>query len=689
MTANGSIASPALPAPSAQPVTPVRQLRADIQGLRMVAVVIVLVFHLAPGILPGGFVGVDVFFVISGYLITSIIAAERAATGSFRVRRFFARRARRLVPLAGAVVSATMAAAFVFLPSTAWEQVGRDALASVLQLENWNLVVAKADYLHPGHGPSVLQNFWSLSVEWQDYLVWALILGILLSRAVRAPRVATWTLVALTALSLGASVVITSGHPGLAYFGTPTRLWEFGAGALAATWHPSLIRRLHRELVGWAGIAAILLSAVVFTSTTPFPGIAAALPVAGTVAILISGGVDGPASWSRLLGRRGAVYLGDRSYAIYLWHWPVLILIEWISGRAGGVKIAILACAVTLALAVVTTRLIERPVRASSHPRRVAMALVIWMALPLVLGGSAVAQAASARAALNQPADPAHPGAAALAGHPDDVEGSGPIAPSLQAVAADYGPAGVGDRCLHVVALPVSCTFGDLASDRLVVLTGDSHAWQWIPALELLGKRYGFRVETLVRPSCPLAPTGVDIPGIGDDGSCGAWRVAAVSRILSEHPMAVIVGGLTPAGYEGIDYHVAPFPDFIAGYRALWQTFAGARIPVVMMRDVPYFAVDVPQCVAGNPTHPADCREPRSRVLDAYPDPLVAATGPGAHLIDLTDSICLPTVCPAVAGNVLVYRDRDHLTATYVRTLAPMLWAQLTAMPPFDGQPVG
>lgn len=649
----------------------------------MIAVAIVLVFHLWPGALPGGFVGVDVFFVISGYLITRIIVTEVATTGTFRAGRFFVKRARRLLPMSGLVISTAMAAGFLILPATEWERLGRDALASALQFENWSLVAAKTDYLHPSQGISVLQNFWSLSVEWQDYVVWALIFGILLSRVARGRRFTRSLLLGLTGVSFAASVIITASHPGLAYFGTSTRLWEFGAGALASMWVPSIGSRLHRELLGWGGIAAIVLGAVLFNSATPFPGAAAALPVTGAAAILLAGEGRGPLSWAWLLGRAVPVFLGDRSYAIYLWHWPVLILIERTADRASSATISIVACALTLALAIITTRIVERPVRSSHRPRRVAAALVVWMLLPLLLGGGAVAQAANARSALSEPSDSAHPGAAALAGAPGRLTGSGPIAPAPQAAAADYGPAGTNDRCLLAVATPVSCTFGDLTSSRLVVLTGDSHAWQWISSLDLIGKREGFRVETLVRPSCPLAPTRVDIPGVGDDGTCAVWRTATISRIVSEHPIAVIVGGLTPAGYEVIDYHVQSVHDFIAGYRATWQTFADAQIPVVAMRDVPYFSRDVPQCVASNLKDPASCDERRESVLDAYPDPLVAATAPGVRLIDLADSICRPAVCPAVVGNVLVYRDRDHLTATYVRSLSPMFWTQLAKTAPW------
>jgi peptidoglycan/LPS O-acetylase OafA/YrhL len=626
-------------------------------------------YHLVPEAIPAGFVGVDVFFVLSGFLITGLLLGPRDAPTP-RLGPFLARRARRLLPAAGLVITATILVGLLVLSATRRGALALESIASSLQVENWLLAFTRAEYSAAEiAGP--LQHFWSLSIEWQTYVIWMGLFAVAAATGRHRRRVALGGAVAITALSLVLTLASGALDADLRYFATPLRLWEFGAGAILA-FLPAVSRsRPTREVLAAVGLATVVAAAFLL-DVADHPGVFALIPAWGAVALLEAGRSGSLGVGGRILAAAPLRIVGDHSYAIYLWHWPVLVMVLAAPGTPGIGAVVVLA--VTAVLAYVTTRWVENPVRRLPLRRAMVMAAAatlvpVLIAMPILVGLNALRAAAP---------DPDHPGALAIdpvvAAQLPDV----PLIPDVSVAGDDRGDAGPDRRCLTPESTPVVCAFGDLSAERVIVVVGDSHAWQWVATLDVFGARHGWRVESLVRPSCPLAPTAVDIPGVGDDGECAAWRENALQLLERERPDLVLTTGLTPAGYETIDYHVADAATFARGYVDVWRRLAAAGIDVAAIRDTPYFPVDVPECVAATLDAPEVCDQSRFDVLDSIEDPLIAAAAAsGVGLVDLTDWICLPTICAVVVGNVLVYRDRHHLTATYAQTLEPAMTARL------------
>ncbi|WP_104530947.1 acyltransferase family protein [Streptomyces specialis] len=349
----------------------------------------------------GGYVGVDVFFVISGFLITSLLLRELAATGSVSVRGFYARRALRLLPASSLVVVVTLGGAWLFLSKIRFQEYVGDAVSSVLYVVNFRLAGEGTDYLAEGSPPSPFQHFWSLAVEEQFYLLWPLLL-LGSWKLVRRRRLLAVPLAGLCAVSFWLSVSVTESSGPWAYFGSHTRFWELGAGALLAL-GAGRLRRLPgvvAALMTWAGLGCVLLAAVWFDARTPFPGSHAALPVVG--ALLVLGGGCAPARFDArpLLAWRPVTWVGGGSYGWYLWHWPLLLIGPQALGRPAGVRLGLALCGVALVLAWVTTRLVENPVRFHRVFRgRPGRALGLGLGVSAGAGGGAVGGGGGAAAA--------------------------------------------------------------------------------------------------------------------------------------------------------------------------------------------------------------------------------------------------------------------------------------------------
>ncbi|MGK9147284.1 acyltransferase [Plantibacter flavus] len=496
-------------------------IRADIQGLRAVAVALVVLFHLRPGLVPGGYVGVDVFFAISGFLITAHLLRELEHTGTVRLGRFWARRARRLLPAALTVLLVVLAASVLVAPIGDLPRFIRETMWSALYIENWALAGSAVDYLAAESSPSPVQHYWSLSVEEQFYLVWPVLLlaaawfaarvtgrreGHAGRSSTRLRRSALVVLLAVFAASLTWSVVFTAEDPSPAYFVTTTRAWEFAAGGLVAvlvagTARWSADRQGIRIAVAWAGLVAVGLAAFGYSGATPFPSMTALLPVAGALAVVWAAAPATRSSPTALLAVRPVQWLGDRSYAVYLWHWPVIILAGFALGRSASILEQIVLMVFTLLLAEATTRWVEQPIR-FGVPSRWSPARVLGLtaaAMAVLLAVSAVALPQSqARIVAEQSrlerlvaAPPDCFGAAELLDEArcDDAAAPGELGPGTATSAtvpdaslADTPP----DRCITDIRADAFavCAYGAAAdtATRTVALIGDSHAEQWLPA---------------------------------------------------------------------------------------------------------------------------------------------------------------------------------------------------------------
>ncbi|MEV6524783.1 acyltransferase family protein [Longispora sp. NPDC051575] len=637
--------------------------RADIEGLRAVAVLTVLGFHAAVPHLGGGYVGVDVFFAISGFLITGLLVAELSRTGRVSLAEFYARRARRILPAAGLVLVATALAGWVLLPPLRQRDVAADVLAAALHVGNWRFVATETDYLHAGD-PSPLLHYWSLGVEEQFYLLWAPVLALVAYLARRRPLlVVAGVLVAGTAASFALSLHWTETSGPLAYLSSPSRAWQFGVGGLAALAAPWAARVpvWARGVLGAAGLAAIGASTALFTSQTPFPGTAALAPTLGAVAVLLSNA--GPAR--SLLTLAPVRLVGRLSFAWYLWHWPVLVLAEAAQGPLDWpVKLALVLGAGLPAAA--TLWLVERPVRfsvsISAFPRRGlaigAAAVVLPLIAGLLLGTDAARGLGTGGGRVPSLAEFT---AAATSGVPGV---RGPVVPPPAAARVDYGP--LPGECLVAPAAVESppCRFGAgsagaVSADRIVLL-GDSQAAQWFPAVLQLAGRRGLGVEVLTKQGCPLATLSVVNPQLGREyRECAEWRRHALGRVNAwPKPKLVLVASLN-----------AYVPDPRAGWDA---TLAGlGDLNVGYLRATPLPGRDIPTCVSGALDDWRACQFPRAAAL--RPDPLAERPPAGVRVVDVNDLLCPAEQCPAVIGGVLLYRDDSHLTATLTTLLAPRI----------------
>ncbi|ATE53515.1 acyltransferase family protein [Actinosynnema pretiosum] len=655
--------------------------RDDIQGLRALAVGLVLVYHLRPTWLPGGFAGVDVFFVISGYLIIGALVNELRRSGRISLVSFYARRARRLLPAATVVLLGVALTTVLLLPVSRHPDVLREVVASALNVQNWQLAIFAGDYANATAEASPVQHFWSLSVEEQFYLVIPLVLILAGLRGARPGRNAFVAVLAITVASLAFSVLYTPLDHTAAYFITPTRMWELGIGGLLAIGLPRLaLSRAARLASGWLGLAAVLAAAFLFTTAMQFPGWIALLPVLGTAALLAAGSGMGDGGVSALLARQPLRYLGDISYSLYLWHWPVLVfLMEHLGVTHLPWEWTLAAAAASVALAAASTRLVETPMRHLS-PRAAYTAGAAMIAASVLVAAYPwyTAQARIDDLKANAVLGDDHPGALARdPQYPVEVPTASLVPDPV--VAGDDIAEAWDDDCGKVAVDREDCWYGPADAPRTMVLLGDSHMTQLSGALIDLAERSGqWRVRMLVHDACPFnaeplkvaAPDGKQRQNTEPFANCPADDRAKREWILREKPDMVVTAAMTPQVYkEDMNWEWPSYERAVEGYREHLRPMAEAGIAVVGIRDTPRSRPDVLACLIETP---GQCDRPRSEAVTPDPVTEAVATLPGGKAVDLTDWFCDADKCPAVVGNVVVYRD-NHITDSYASTLVKPL----------------
>ncbi|WP_374975278.1 acyltransferase family protein [Microbacterium trichothecenolyticum] len=654
--------------------------RADIQGLRAIAVGAVLLYHAGLPFLPGGYVGVDVFFVISGFLITSHLLGQLESHGRLKFGEFYARRARRILPASFVVLVLSVVAALIWYPPLLMKDLWAAAVATALYVPNYFFASANSDYLAESSNPSLFQHYWSLGVEEQFYLLWPALLA-LVWVLVRSRRALVAVLIAVVAASFALCVWLTSAAQPWAFFSLPSRAWELGVGGLVAVLlqqRPAIVGERWAAPLGWAGIAAVAASVVFFSSETLFPGAAAALPVLGTAAVIAAGETHrGP---TRMLSTRGMVFIGTISYSLYLVHWPAIVL-------PGTALPGELPLWTTLGIAVACVpvawllyRFVEDPVRKAPllTKRRARVTLAGALAGSLACLGLASAAYAVAdtrslhaeRAASSTVIVDAPRGTDFV---PDN------LAPALRD-ARDSLPEVYEDGCMRGSASTDAegCVYGDPAAPRIVLL-GDSHAAQWFPALERFATSAGYSVEVHTKSSCPAADIdslrrGAPFP------QCPEWRAAVIDRINASPPALVLLATFTdPELAPGVE------DDAKTWAAAFGRTLDAIDAPVAMMADTPDMREDPAPCLSAHLSDAEACAQPRTVALEGPArDGEAAATDErGVPLVDLNEYLCGADACPPILGNTLVYRDSHHLTAEISADLADVLGrALLPLLPP-------
>lgn len=667
---------------------PRASFRADIEGLRAIAVLLVLLDHAGVAAFGGGYIGVDVFFVLSGFLITGLLVHELETTGRISLINFYARRARRLLPAGTLVLVVTVLASSLVLGGIRAKSVAIDAQWAALFASNLRFIQQGTDYLNAELPPSPLQHFWSLAVEEQFYVVWPVLmiavarvgtrislrrrLGLALSLVVIASLVWSWRQSNLDGTT--------------AYFSPLTRAHELAAGgllALATPWLRAVPRRLGLA-AAWAGVVGIGVAGVWFDATTIFPGIAAMLPV-GATALMVAGGTAAPGGTvERLLGLAPFQIVGRYSYSLYLWHWPLLVIVPVWAGREFTTAENLVLCGLAFALAAATFAVLEHPVRDSRWLRARPALASVGLGVTLVVLSLGVARGINAAATVpsegevSQPASPSPDGVLATVAASIDDRAWPPQPARIKNVAYEGG--------CNVTRADTSteiCVHGDPEGSRTMVVLGDSHAAMWIPALDVIGKERGWQVIQLTKPGCQ-AP---DFPRYSTSfkreyTECGEFRAWALDRIDEIRPDLVVISSMSRGARwmkdgEGVSEGLErPWAD---GLAAVIQRISPVSERIVVIGDMAYPREQGIECLTRNPGNALACgAEMDYAVIDEFQAlEREVAEANGAEFVDVIPWFCADGFCPAVIGGLTVHRDRLHVAENYVVWLSEALAAAL------------
>jgi peptidoglycan/LPS O-acetylase OafA/YrhL len=640
--------------------------RADIEGLRGIAVLLVIGCHCGVSWCAGGFVGVDIFFVISGYLITGLLAREYLATSHIDFAVFFARRARRLLPAGLVVLASTALAAALLLAPQEIDSTARAGLAGSLYVSNIFFDLASSDYFAPAVQQNPLLHTWSLGVEEQFYLVWPW----LILFAGRSTRARSWILGALAASSFACGLVATRHAPTFAFYELPARAWEFASGGILAL--ATAVKRSGRAGVwsvagGIVGAAMIVGTVVRVKGGSGFPGWIALVPVAGTLFMLSAGDAEPHRGVSAVLGTAPLRFLGARSYSWYLWHWPFVVFAEVLLPAITVVQ-KIEAAFAALLTAALSHRWIEQPIRTSPYlARRPNWSLCAAAGTALLTIGTSAALASFGQREMTLDAK----------------------YKVIQAATVDYGFAGrqcyTDGRSAKAVEAKV-CEFGDPEAAHTLVLFGDSHAMQWINAMRRAADEEGWRLVTLVKPGCAASDINPHNLAAPSD-ACKVWRGRAIEKIIDLAPFAVVMASYNGATVRGdmLTSSLMPVDEVRLGTRSILLKLGATGIRVVVLRDSPLPPFDVPACLgraiegAHSTADPCGFDAPQALNASAFEAERAAGEGlTNVYYLDMDDLICPGASCPAVQHGRIVYRDENHLAGSYAESLAGEVAARLS-----------
>jgi peptidoglycan/LPS O-acetylase OafA/YrhL len=607
----------------------------QIQGLRAVAAILVTVFHAR--LVPGGFIGVDIFYVISGYLITGLILREIEKTGTLDLRSFYQRRIKRLLPTSVFVLFVTAIFAWILFPPITRDALGRDLFAAAAYISNYLFAWWENDYQNLNATPSPFIHYWSLAVEEQFYLVWPLFILFL---ARYGKKVIFAGIAITTLLSLLFSIYLTQVAPIWAFYSLPTRAWELGFGALLL-FLPETKKKI--RILPWLGFFGIAISSFNFNENTAFPGKNALVPVLATV-FLMASIKYWPPLFNDLANSRLSQWLGAISYPLYLWHWPALVLPSSALGRPLRFYERFLCILLTIVLAHYTSKYVEEPLRHKNlAPRTIYKGAAYTTALSLVAGVLISFTSSSI------------------------ITTKGEVSYQFDLVKVMERPGVYGDGC-HVNYGETKsgyCTYGDKESSNTIVLYGDSHAAQWFPTLEKMAKKRGFKLVSLTKSACPAVDAKRPDQGAFKMVHCTKWRENSIKRIAEIQPLAVITSSFqyfTPANSS-----ISRAQWWNEGQRKLLKGLRGSTNNLIYISDTPRPLRDIPNCLASRDSKVCDSTE-RSRV----------SVIPGFDVINPNPWLC-SSYCPAIVEGTVAYRDASHISVDMALKLLPKLEAALIA----------
>lgn len=631
-----------------------RNNRADIQVLRALAVMMVVIFHLFPAQLSGGFAGVDVFFVISGYLISSTLLRELNQTGRIGLVKFWAKRMRRLLPAAFAVITISALASAIFVPAFTRAEFVTEGIASIFYFENWSLAFSSADYFGDSNA-SPYQHFWSLAVEEQFYLVWPLALMTVIWLSKRRSRSALSAFIGAAAFaSFATAAYFTQIDPGAAYFNSFLRVWQFAVGASIA--HLLAKKSFSMRISPWMsliGFALILATALLAEPSSGFPGSFALLPVFGT-ALVIIGGLQGLPRWlERSYALKPLQFLGDVSYSIYLWHWPLIVLAPFVFNRATTTFEKFILLLLSIVLAWATKKYIEDPARTAKLFTQAKPRLTIVAALATSV---------------------------LLAGGLASVSAGAPIASGSNIISLDqakHDAADEGSKCMTKAedGEVIWCQFGDQAASYRVLLIGDSHAATHLAGFKLLADKNDWSLALAYKAGCSFSLVERNQTARGT--SCAEWNSNLQTKFAAEAPFDLVVTANFANNFLA-DIEAPNWQELaVTGYRAAWQPLIESGAQVVALRDNPQMTQNMKNCWDEAISDASQCNGQKTEMLHPDASQPAAQNFEGAYQLDLTDLYCDGETCSAQRDGVYIYRNADHISATYSRVISGELYQRL------------
>ena len=648
-----------------------RKFREEIEGLRAVAAILVAIYHIWFGNVSGG---VDVFFVVSGFLITTSLLNRYERSGKVNIFSFLTRLAKRLFPAGFTVLLITTIACIIWLPQVRWFETIKEIFATAFYYQNWQLANNAVDYLAENSEASPFQHFWAMSIQGQFYIIWPilLIVSIILARYIINKSVRNtflYTLLIVFFLSFTYSIYLTNVNQPWAYFDTFTRVWEFSLGGILAILIPYISFNNRTSFVlGWIGLFGLISCGAILKVSTVFPGYAALWPTLSAVFILIAGNRGGKYSVHRFLSLKPLMKFGGISYSFYLWHWPILIFYFIISGNDSvSLLTGSLILILSTVLAYITTKFIESPIRKSSkfESSRNSAVIASSFMIPVVLIATMwfiTIQKQNVVPAFALEHDD-YPGAMYLA--PDFDTSSfieKPLIPTALQARNDI-PKVYEDGCHQNQgnAEVIECEYGVTSNETYTIaLVGGSHSAHWLPALEKIAEKENIKILSYTKSACRFTTQEME-----DD--CLQWNENLVEILIHNKPDLVFTTADVGGGKE--------VPK---GFIEQWEKLNIHDIKILAIRDNPWFRFDVPTCVEENGRDSAECYVEREQALSS-PSAWDNLNSPpeNVHYIDLSDFFCEEDLCKPVIGNVLVYRDSHHITVTYSESLAPILYEEL------------
>jgi peptidoglycan/LPS O-acetylase OafA/YrhL len=601
----------------------------EIQALRALAALLVLFYH--AHWIPGGFIGVDIFYVISGYLITALLLRECEKTGRISFRTFYLRRIKRLLPTSFVVLIVTALVVWLLYPAILRKDLGLDIAAASLYVSNYFFAFWQMDYQNLDAIPPVVIHYWSLAVEEQFYLFWPIVIYLLYKIGGRRGVAVGASTISVLSFSLG--LYLTNTSPVFAFYSLPSRAWELSVGALIL-FIPSRIKFSTRY--AWVALILIIYATLRFDESTRFPGTAALLPVLGT-AVALATVKSWPAAIRSISHLRTVQWLGDISYPLYLWHWPVLIIPSVHFGRELSLTERLCAISLTLLLAGATHRFIEDPFRRTDFPAKKIVIGAIAASLLSLLAALLIIVSSTERITLK-----------------------GGETFNLASVRAEPRTYQDGCHLRNGRITPPECLYGDKSSTRKIVLFGDSHAAQWFPALERLANQNQFGLISLTKSACPgPAVRKIDFAQY-TNAECAAWRERVYQLIAQIKPAAIIVAGM----------QYFKIPDEYSSRAQWWQEGQQETLnklrphssKIVSLSDTPRPRRDIPTCLSS--TRNDQCNDTAKSE---------AIFSPGYLRINPTSWLCTAKSCPALVNGVVAYRDASHISVAMSESLSQQL----------------